>query len=241
MTRTAWRVLAACGLGLGLGCCGKRGVETAVVTPAVPPATNATVVVAPASNMLPAPEKNVLPESVAEIVGGTETVVKAPRTGYLVRQLYIENQDVKAGQTLFLVDPRSSHGDGDTGDKAEWVPVPAPVSGVAERARHGAGDWVSAQDELAAVAEIEDVKAELTVPDALARKFADDLGAPQLADAQGRRNIELLLPDGSVYPGRGMVSSVITQGNVNTMQIDFPNHDHVLRPGEYVRVRTACQ
>jgi hypothetical protein len=126
------------------------------------------------------------------------------------------------------------------GDKAQWVAVTAPVSGVAERARHGAGDWVSAQDELASVAEIDDVVAELNLPEALALKFQHYLGRTQPAGAQAQRNIQLVLPDGSLYAPLGTVANVVTRGSVNTMQIYFSNPAHVLRPGEFVKVRSAA-
>ncbi len=138
---------------------------------------------------------------------------------------------MKTGDLLFLLDARPGAGAG------EWTRITSPAPGAVAHARHGAGDWVRAQEELAAVAEIDNVKAELTLPGELARKFQAYLSEPAPAVAESRQNIELILPDGSTYPQNGIVANVVASGNVNTLEIDFPNPGHVLRPGEFVRVR----
>ena len=185
------------------------------------------------------PPQPVLPESVATIKGATEIPVKAPQAAYLVRQVYKEGAMVSAGDPLFLLDPRISHADTPSGktDDASLVKVVATGIGVPGHALHGPGDHVDAGEELVTISQIDDVIAEVTIPDALAQKFTSRHDSPAIASHY--QAIELILPDGSIYPTHGVVANIVTSGSVNTMQIDFPNPGHVLQPGEFVKVRSA--
>ena len=53
--------------------------------------------------------------------------------------------------------------------------------------------------------------------------------------------VEIVLADGSVYPHRGAIVAVSRQIDATSgtaqLQALVPNHDDVLRPGEYARVR----
>lgn len=173
---------------------------------------------------------------VATIEGARENPVNAPKAGYLVRQVYKDGAMVSDGDVLFLLDPRASHPDASPGSASDMalVKVNATGSGIAAHALRGAGDHVEQGDELTHIAQIENVIAELTVSDDLARDFQHYLKSPA---GSSQPAIELILPDGSSYPTHGVIASVTTSGSVNTMQIDFPNPTHVLLPGEFVKVR----
>jgi membrane fusion protein (multidrug efflux system) len=67
-------------------------------------------------------------------------------------------------------------------------------------------------------------------------------------EAEGRRfpedmELELVLSDGSVYPQHGKFFAVDRQIDPNTGTIrvagTFPNPDHLLRPGQYARIRSV--
>lgn len=57
----------------------------------------------------------------------------------------------------------------------------------------------------------------------------------------GDFGLELVLADGSLYPHRGLIVTANRQVDASTgtiqMQALFPNHDGLLRPGQYARVR----
>jgi multidrug efflux pump subunit AcrA (membrane-fusion protein) len=179
-----------------------------------------------------------LPEMVATIRGAEEVPVKAPQPGYLVRQVYKDDAMVATGDVLFLLDPRVAHAGSLPGgaNDAALVKIIAPASGIPGQALHGAGDRLEAGDELTTVAQIDNVVAELTLPNAVARDFEKYLNSPERSSQLA---IELILPDGSTYPTHGTVANIVTNGSVNTMQIDFPNPAHVLQPGTFVKVRSA--
>jgi multidrug efflux pump subunit AcrA (membrane-fusion protein) len=176
---------------------------------------------------------------VATIRGASEIPVKAPQAGYLVRQVYRDGATVAAGDVLFLLDPRNSHPDvsPESVKNVAMVKVIASSPGVAAHALHGPGDHVEAGDDLTDLAQIDDVIAESTVSDAVARNFQGYLNSSGRASQPA---IELILPDGSIYPTHGVIANVVISGNVNTMQIDFSNPGHVLQPGEFVRVRSSA-
>jgi multidrug efflux pump subunit AcrA (membrane-fusion protein) len=231
----AWFVGLPALLAVLLSACSKH--EQNPAPPSVPPPA-ITNMVAPVQ---PPPEIPMLAESVATIQGSDEIPVKAPRSGYLVRQVYMEGADVKAGDVLFLLDARNSHADSADGkaDNGGLIEVLAAKAGVPERALRGAGDRVQAGEPLAMLAEVDRVVAELTLPDALARNFSTFFNVATRAASPTLRNIELILPDGTLYPDKGIIVAVIMSGKTNTMRIDFSNPDHVLRPGEFVKVRSA--
>jgi len=235
MTRSACH-LTLCVLAALLTCCGKPPANSTVqpdVSSPPPVATNAAVAPAP-------PPQPVLPETIATIKGASEISVKAPRPGYIVRQVYKEGAQVAVGDTLFLLDPRVSHADAPAGktDDSSLVKVIATGTGIPGHALRGAGDYVEAGDELVTLSQIDNVVAELTIPAALAREFEAYRNSPALAS--NHEAIELILPDGSLYPTNGVIAKVTTNGSVNTMDIDFPNPSHVLLPGEFVKVRGAA-
>jgi len=67
---------------------------------------------------------------------------------------------------------------------------------------------------------------------------------------QGRRfpedvELELILSDGSVYPGKGKFFATDRQidPSTGTMRVagTFPNPDGLLRPGQYARIRAAVR
>ena len=207
-------------------------VQPAVSSPP-PVATNAPA--APAQ-----PPQPLLTEMVATIKGAAEIPVKAPQAGYLVRQVYKDGAMVSAGDTLFLLDPRISHADAPSGktDDSFLVKVIATGTGVPGHALHGAGDHVEAGEDLVVLAQIDNVIAEVTISQALARRFEAYRNSPALAS--NHEAIELVLPNGSIYPTHGVIANIVTSGNVNTMEIDFPNPTHVLQPGEFVKVRDAA-
>jgi len=230
MTRCAC-VLAVGALAVLSVSCGKPPAQTS----APPPPPSLTNTAPP--GLPPQPE---LPESVATIKGSAEIPVTAPQTGFLVRQTYKEGAMVAAGDTLFLLDPRISHDNmpaGKAGDSS-LVKIIATAIGVPGRPLHGPGDHVDAGEEVAAISQIDNVIAELVVPDALAQKFISRHDSPELASHH--QAIEMILPDGSIYPTHGVVANVITSGSVNTMEISFPNPTRLLQPGEFVKVRSVA-
>jgi hypothetical protein len=195
--------------------------------------TNAVPPIKPAAIQAP-----LLPEMVATIAGADEIPVKAPQTGYLVRQVYKDNAIVAAGDVLFLLDPRTTH-DGTALDTAGLVRVVSPRAGVPGPASHGPGDWVDPNMELTSLAEIETVAADVSLPPSIARQIMSYLDQLAHEPAGLHKDFELILPDGSVYLERGYAGTMPSDGSIHVLSIYFPNPKHVLQVGEFVKVRSA--
>ncbi len=201
--------------------CAKRGEKSSPPPPllqqASTPATNAVT--------QSKPETALLPETVAELQGSAETPVVAASNGYLVKQVCPENTVVASGAVVFYLDPHSAHPGPIVPGKSDLglVAVVAAADGVVGRALHGAGDWINAHDELATVETIDPIRAVFSIPQ-----------TPVLA----QQAFVLTLDDGTTYPAKGRLDSITTLSST-AMQItvDFPNPDHALRPGQFVKVR----
>ena len=203
--------------------CGKREEKPPapppILQPAPPLATNAAQPVKPA-----VPEVPLLTQTVAELEGSAETPVVAPSSGYLVKQVDKENAMVATGDVLFIMDPRSTHPDPIIPEKNDLglVMIVAPSAGAMGRALHGAGDWINAHDQLAAIATVDPIRAVFSVPH---------------GTVLARQAFELMLEDGSVYPAKGRLESITAAGTNLGISVVFLNPDHTLRPGQFVKVR----
>ncbi len=204
-----------------------------------PPTTNgiATNAVEPAKPA--SPEMPALPEMVATIQGGDVISVKAPQSGYLVRQAYKDGATVAAGDVLFLLDPRMAH-EAMSVDKSALIRITSPIAGVPGDAWHGAGDRIEAGMELVGVARIDEVDANVTLPGPLAQQFVVYLDRLTAAHFPLRPNIELILPDGGLYGEKGTLGTMPSSGGIHVLSITFPNPRHILQPGEFVKVRSAA-
>jgi membrane fusion protein (multidrug efflux system) len=170
----------------------------------------------------------------AEVVARGERDVVAPRAGYLVQQLYHENQFVAAGQPLFRMDLRDAHPDA----KSDLREIHAPVAGIPSAARHGPGDRIEENDVLARIGLVDPISVNFFSrggPNEKVTQFLSALAARPISAAAPK--IELILPDGSIYPEPGGAERVIPGETTSPPAIVFPNPKHVLYPGEFVRVR----
>jgi hypothetical protein len=200
------------------------------------PATNPAPI-KPTAIVITPPEQPLLPETVAAIQGANEVEVKARINGYLVRQVYKDGETVAAGDVLFLLDPRTVHSQTALDDSA-LVRVVAPRAGVVGRASHGAGDWVDPTTVLTSVAGIDSVTVSLNLREPLSPQLEQYLNYVYQSGIAPPSEFELILPDGTVYPEKGLGYTNSPPGRTRVLQIDFSNPKHLLQPGELVKVRS---
>jgi membrane fusion protein (multidrug efflux system) len=126
-----------------------------------------------------------------------------------------------------------------------YTRVLAPISGVAGFRGANIGDYVGPNDQnpLTTVSQVDPIYAEVPISEQRAlNAFRQRQADPQaLQDLQ----LELILPDGSVYPQRGRPVALDRQVDVTTGTVlargVFPNPGNVLRPGQYAKVRTVVE
>jgi len=129
-----------------------------------------------------------------------------------------------------------------------YTTVASPISGQIGRKQVDVGNLVGRGDStiLATVSNSDPIRAEFSISEADFLKLATRImqkgeRAPQTVEVPA----ELILSDGSVYPHRGRLRSVERALDLLTgtlpVEIEFPNPDRFLRPGQFARVRVVIE
>ena len=124
-----------------------------------------------------------------------------------------------------------------------FTSVVSPVDGTASIAKGQIGDLVGpSTGELATVSTIDPIKAYYNVTEQAYINFARlYLRENDRQERLKQLEIQLILADGTVYPLTGRIYAPDLQIGLTTgalrLEALFPNPDHTLRPGQFVRVR----
>ena len=121
----------------------------------------------------------------------------------------------------------------------EWTRIQSPIDGIAGAAKVQVGDLVNGQKTMTTVSTVDPVKVYFNASEGEYMSWAKAWSSA--GGAKG--SLELVLSDGSRYPLKG--DPFMTDRNVDlktgTIQLAglFPNPDHLLRPGQYAKVRAT--
>jgi RND family efflux transporter MFP subunit len=126
----------------------------------------------------------------------------------------------------------------------DWTRVTSPIDGVAGIAKTQVGDLVSPPTLLTTVSQLDPIKVTFPISEREYLHFAQRIKEHQEHGiAKGEPTLEMILADGTVYPHKGNFYIANRQVNVQTGTIKiqglFPNHDYILRPGLYAKIRSA--
>jgi len=135
-------------------------------------------------------------------------------------------------------------------DQAElsvgFTKVRSLVDGIAGLAKGQIGDLVGPTTVLTTVSQVNPIKAYVSISEQEYLKAAARINAASQGrrlDAPNKKNLELLLSDGSVYPGKGWLVLADRQVDAKTGTIRiagaFDNPQGFLRPGQFGRVRVV--
>ena len=124
-----------------------------------------------------------------------------------------------------------------------YTRVLSPIAGVAGFRVANIGDYVGPSDPnpLTTVSQVDPIYAEFPISEqralAVFRRWEADPTAPRNID------LEMILADGSTYPGKGKAAALDRQVDVTTGTVlargVFPNPGGILRPGQYAKVRAV--
>jgi len=129
----------------------------------------------------------------------------------------------------------------------EFTKITSPIDGIAGIARAQIGDLVGpASGELTAVSTVDPIKVYFTFTEAsymdYMNRYADDT---KRAEHERDLELELILANRTVYPHKGKFYFADRQVDVRTGALRvaglIPNPGHVLRPGQFARVRARTQ
>ena len=127
-----------------------------------------------------------------------------------------------------------------------WTRVTSPVDGIAGIAKSQVGDLVSGQTSMTTVSVVDPIKVFFNPTEQEYMAWALKRGprdALKSTPSEDKGMLTLVLSDGTEYSIRG--DPVFTSRNVDvktgTIQVEgvFPNPKHLLRPGQYAKVRRA--
>ncbi len=126
----------------------------------------------------------------------------------------------------------------------EWTKVISPIDGVAGIAKAQVGDLVSPTTLLTTVSRLDPIKVTFPISEREYLHFATRIKEHQEKGvSKGEPELQMILADGAVYPHPGHFYIANRQVNVQTGTIKiegvFPNHDYILRPGLYAKIRAA--
>jgi len=126
----------------------------------------------------------------------------------------------------------------------EWTQVASPIDGVAGIAKTQVGDLVNPTTLLTTVSQLDPIKVTFPISEREYLHFATRIKEHQEKGvAKGEPPLEMILADGTVYPHPGHFYVANREVNIQTGTIKiegiFPNHDYILRPGLYAKIRAA--
>jgi len=122
-----------------------------------------------------------------------------------------------------------------------WTKIESPISGIAGISVAQIGDLVSPQTTLTTVSQVDPIKVEFPISE------STYLALARGQEKRGRyeNKLELFLADGSRYAHEGtpFVVGREVDPRTGTILIEgrFANPQHLLRPGQFARIRTAIR
>lgn len=125
--------------------------------------------------------------------------------------------------------------------------ITSPVDGIAGSANAQVGDLVgpSQTGELTTVSTVDPIKVIFPISEQQYMSLARDINRAEQRSQNEQVKLDLVLADGSVYPGKGSFYFAERQVDVKTgtirIAVVFPNPGNILRPGQYGRVRAALE
>jgi membrane fusion protein (multidrug efflux system) len=196
----------------------------------------------------PKPFEAALARSVADVAAADARYEQAKRNAARLRPLYAEkavsqkeHDDAVSAEQIGFADVNAAKARlTEAKLNLEYTRVEAPVSGITTRALPSEGTLISGPNVLlTSVVQVDPMWVNFGVPDndqARAEREAREgtLVLPKTFE------VELRLPDGSVYPHKGKLHfsdvRVSTQTGTLEARAEVPNPDGELRPGQFVRV-----
>jgi membrane fusion protein (multidrug efflux system) len=125
--------------------------------------------------------------------------------------------------------------------------ITSPVDGIAGSANAQIGDLLGPTQtgELTTVSTVDPIKVLFPISEQQYMVLARELAKTGAKTEEEKRELELILADGSVFPQKGKFSFAERQVDVKTgtirIAVLFPNPGNLLRPGQFGRVRAVTE
>jgi membrane fusion protein, multidrug efflux system len=131
----------------------------------------------------------------------------------------------------------------------DFTKITAPFDGIAGIAQAQIGDLVGPSGSTATLtteSKVDPIRLYFPISEADYREHSNLLrAAMNKPESEREAVIEMLFPDGTVYPQKGTFSFINRQVDPTTgtilIAVNFPNPDRTLRPGQFAVARAAIQ
>ncbi|MBE0571057.1 MAG: efflux RND transporter periplasmic adaptor subunit [Ignavibacteriaceae bacterium] len=129
-----------------------------------------------------------------------------------------------------------------------YATVTAPISGLIGISAARVGDFVGRPPNpviLNTISRIDSIHVRFSISEQEYLYLAKQFSQKENSKSTQKRELEMILADGSVYPEKGFV--VFTQRQIDpttgTLQFEasFPNKQKFLRPGQFAKIRTVVE
>lgn len=126
-----------------------------------------------------------------------------------------------------------------------WTRIASPIDGVVGIAKSQVGDLVNAQTVMTTVSTVDPIRVTYGISEGEYLRYAATYNRADYATTVEGPVLELVLADGSLYPVKGRATLADREIDVRTGTMTirgfFPNPKHVLRPGQFAKVRAALE
>ena len=198
----------------------------------------------------PKPFEAALQRTVADVAAAEARYEQAKRNAARMKPLYAEkavsqkeHDDAVSAEQIGAADVAAAKARlTEARLNLEYTKVEAPLSGISTRAVPSEGTLISGPNVLlTSVVQVDPIWVNFGIPDNERARLQKEVEAGQLTlPKNGNVEVALRLADGSMYPhtGRLNFSDVRISAATGTQEAraELPNHEGVLRPGQFVRV-----
>jgi membrane fusion protein (multidrug efflux system) len=124
-----------------------------------------------------------------------------------------------------------------------WTKVTSPIEGIVGIAKSQVGDLVNPQTVMTTVSTVDPIRVTYGISEREYLQRAERINRANYATTEQGPELELILDDGKPYAekGRAKMADREVDAKTGTMTVRgfFPNPKHILRPGQYGKVRAA--
>ena len=214
------------------------------------------------------PRREVYTTALAGRIASFQVAEVRPQVGGILQQrLFTEGADVKAGQALYQIDPATYEAALDSAQAAfkqaeadvavnraavktarinlEYTKVRSPISGRIGKSAFTPGALVTANQAqaLTSVRQLDPVYVDITQSSQDLLRLRAQFTNGDLRSAAEEAPVRLKLENGAMYPHEGRLQftdvSVDESTGMVSLRALFPNPEHILLPGMYVRAVIA--
>ncbi len=129
-----------------------------------------------------------------------------------------------------------------------YTQIKSPINGIIGKTQAKVGDFVGRSPNpvvLNTVSNIQNVLVDFFLSESEYLTIAKDVisrrGSLKGADSSERAPLQMILADGSIFPETGHIKFIDREVDPSTgsilVQAEFPNPDHLIRPGQFARIR----